>query len=343
MSIANIGKTDDQDNSGGVRQVLFALIEEIDVMPEEVDGIIADAITFLSGGFSMLYSTTDKGAFTETENPSPNGSTYLPKITAFVPKDQPEILASVELMAGRRFVVVAEDNNDMMRVAGRPEDGRGMQVKIDRNVVNDWSGTNGTLITFYGEFDFRAPFYQSDITHSYYGCPTLLDLLETASFENIKEGLTFWERYIDFLHSLSESELLNLTTTQQRNVVKNSSSATVVYGWSHMPDADDKMRAYYGIAAPNVVQANYFTNSTSTQSFTFAITGKTRFDWLNPDVSMNYSSLTYTLNGSPVTLPFTADVGDSLVINFGKTIGAAPGVVALFGHYTDPLADLITF
>ena len=329
-----IARKDSLDNTAGMQgAILFAPLEDIDVMPPEISGTVA-AITFIGGkGFYTIDGTLEQGAFSETESPSGNGSTYFPKIIGFIPQDRQDVLAIIEQMSNRHFVVAATDNNGMMRIAGRPEDNQGMSVKVDRNITQNASGSNGNLVMFYAELPFRAPFYEADIVYNYADCPSLQTLILAATPETLYEDISFAGKLVAFIQSLSEADLLNLTSAQIREVIKDSSVADFVAGYGAM-SGTNKIDHYYGIAANVMMQAPNNTTVATPISSTFPALGAITFDKVDPS-NFNVTAILYFVNLSPVTLPFSVTAGQSVKITYTKLVAATPSQAGIIGRFTN--------
>lgn len=161
----DIVRNDLENNVAGLATLAFIPIEDVANVLAVVDGVVEHAPTLFTYKvwFEIECSVGSKG-YKETPVETAQGSCFDVEVFGFIPKDRYEVLAIIEEMDDREFLVKFADDNGLMHIGGRTEyavnegDRYGLRVKLTRGIGADWASGNGTGVTFYGRVPRRMPF-----------------------------------------------------------------------------------------------------------------------------------------------------------------------------------------
>lgn len=103
-----------------------------------------------------IYATPGTIGFSEKEVSGKPGQSYDIELVAVTPKDSQEARDILDLLDGRRWVVIYLDQNEQYKVIGTPE--TGLRVSTDLNTGKDTSDMNAYTLKFYGQQPNRAVF-----------------------------------------------------------------------------------------------------------------------------------------------------------------------------------------
>lgn len=162
---ATIGNINQPDNSnlGSVKKLLFRPVRDISNIPEPAsDHNITDDITFSTGnGFYQMYVTLDTASVSIEESIDDQGPVCQVTISGLVPGDSNVNQASFYPMSYDRFIVIAEDNNGVQRIAGNLNNG--MRFTYNYTTQDAVSGRRGYEIEFTGQFAIPPYYYKSNV------------------------------------------------------------------------------------------------------------------------------------------------------------------------------------
>lgn len=161
----DIVKDDLGNNVGGLAVISFIPIEDVANVADVIDGVVEHAPILHADKiwFEIEASLGSKG-FKEVPVETAQGSCFDVEVTGWVPKDRPEVMAIIEEMDDREFLVKFGDNNGLLHLGGRKEydanegDRYGLRAKITRGIGADWASGNGAGVVFYGRLPKRTPF-----------------------------------------------------------------------------------------------------------------------------------------------------------------------------------------
>ena len=103
-----------------------------------------------------MYCSPGSLSFSEKESLETCGTVYKTEINGFIPKDSPEVLAIVNDMSRRKWVIILLDQNEYYKVAGTPE--IPLRVSFDLDTGSDTPDRSGHTVSFYGTQLSKAKF-----------------------------------------------------------------------------------------------------------------------------------------------------------------------------------------
>jgi hypothetical protein len=146
------------DNLGGNFGFRFLFVESIQAIPETIGGTIHAEVTLQAGTRWMDCRCTEESMnYKEDPQESDHGSYFYKEFSAFIPKERPETVDFLNANKNRRFILDITDNNGSRRLVGTREEP--MYFRSSHDTKDKVSGINGNRIVFYGDGEFKSPFY----------------------------------------------------------------------------------------------------------------------------------------------------------------------------------------
>lgn len=145
-------------NLGGLVGFKFVHCSAVDSWPGIFNSKVSQAL-LLKPGFEWLtgYSTPETLNFDEPSKETQNGPYYEKIVSGFVPGDKEELLALMEQMDGRMFILIIKDTNGQDRLIG--SHGDFLTFYSTYNSGSTRQDQKGYNFKFTGSAIFRAPVY----------------------------------------------------------------------------------------------------------------------------------------------------------------------------------------
>ena len=146
------------ENLAGFELLEFAPVDNISDIPDQKDGEITSAISFLV--ISQMYTIyAKKGSiqFEEQSSSDKAGNYFNVTVRCVVPKLTSTQLANLQSMERRLYVVKAKDNNGTYRLIGTLEEP--LRFKYNPAQRENPGDVAGFTLEFFGKLSSSAPFY----------------------------------------------------------------------------------------------------------------------------------------------------------------------------------------
>lgn len=137
------------DNMGGLLRIWAVPLSVITVSGNSVS--ISSTLDVIA-----IYATPGTMGFSEKETIGREGISYDTELVAKTPKDSSAARDVLDLLAGRRWVVVYMDQNEQYKLVGTPDNP--LRATVDLDTGSDTAAYNGYLISFKGKQQFRSRF-----------------------------------------------------------------------------------------------------------------------------------------------------------------------------------------
>jgi hypothetical protein len=146
------------ENLGGVFRFRFLPVEEVNEIPETLEGAVHHEVDVLPGGrWRDGYCTAYTMSFKDEQVESEQGSYHQKEFSGLVPKERPELVDLFNSMRDRKFILDVFDNNGTRRLVGTVDEPMYCVVASDsKNAVAE---RNEHKVVFRGVGVLRSPFY----------------------------------------------------------------------------------------------------------------------------------------------------------------------------------------
>jgi len=140
------------DNIGGIISVSFLDVNDIVLIPAQVNHIISKSGILIRSGVSWLtlYGTPESIGFTCQPEETNAGTIFTPTLTLKYPRDNSTIIAAFEDMTRRPMILTIEDSNLVEKLLGDTKNP--MRMQFNSVKPGEAAGYNGYEITFSGKY-----------------------------------------------------------------------------------------------------------------------------------------------------------------------------------------------
>jgi len=164
MSDYTLNRSKEFTNLGGILPFFFIPVEDIDVIADIVNGVVAE-ITYNDSEYvsAWIDIVSESGIFTE-EKQGRNGFRY--EIGGMFAKDEYDVRNVLEYIDGKELVLVVPDANGKYRLIGSIDNPvKNFKTKMDKG--KNVSNLNAYDLRFEWSSKYRAPFIDT-LPEGYY-------------------------------------------------------------------------------------------------------------------------------------------------------------------------------
>jgi len=152
----DINKPTNSENFGGLNKLWFAPSTWISAISCKLNGV-TQSVTFITGkDWLLCYCTAETIKFTQEKISDDKGEYFRTKLTGFIPKDTPEILAILSEMDQYKYICVYQDNNGNYKLLGNLDEPLNFSESLE--IPETVAGSNGRTIAFERDIRVRSSF-----------------------------------------------------------------------------------------------------------------------------------------------------------------------------------------
>ncbi len=140
------------DNISGILAVSFIDVNDIVLIPDQINHTIDESSILLRTGASWLtlYGTPESIQFSCPPEETNAGIVYTPSLTLKYPRESATIIAALEDMQRRPMLLTIQDANLMKKLLGEIKNP--MRMQFNPVKPGEAAGYNGYELTFAGKY-----------------------------------------------------------------------------------------------------------------------------------------------------------------------------------------------
>jgi hypothetical protein len=138
------------DNLGSVYSLRVARVQDIAAIPDPVDGIVAENITFLGGsGFFSWYFTSETGQVRIRNRQSQEGPRITSELSGFIPRRDAQLQQLMDYCRNHHFVLLIRQGDGKDHLFGSLE--QPLRFEVDFETGQNPSSRPGYAFRFFTE------------------------------------------------------------------------------------------------------------------------------------------------------------------------------------------------
>lgn len=158
MSISDITKFT-SENLAGLESIRIVHVSDVISIPRAgTDRVIVDAVEFSDGaGWTDIYCTRETIRVQEKPSNDEHGISYIISVSGSTPRDSAALIAQLDNMEERLYIVLGRDNNGVEKIYGSLDFPLELSTELDTQAsVDDRAGYE---VSFRGESPVKAYAY----------------------------------------------------------------------------------------------------------------------------------------------------------------------------------------
>lgn len=148
----------DGDNIGGVLRFNFIDVNDVDIIPDPIEGKIIEVVTLKEGKqWYCGYGTLDTIGYTESSEQTSSGTIYKKQFVASCPQDSADNGSLFEENRHKKFILDYTDSNGLRKLVGTIDEPLFFLSVL--NTQTNRVSLAGHSITFYCDSTHKSPQY----------------------------------------------------------------------------------------------------------------------------------------------------------------------------------------